>query len=1251
MPGPGRDPLKRKARSWPLLTYSALGGLRQDPQGGGESSASAEIDGIDGIGEISQIDGNGKSQVRVVLSTYGSRGDVEPLVGLAGRLKSLGAEVKVCAPPDEDFARRLATVGVEMVGVGRSARELTTAKAAPTPGNLPQRAAELIADQFAVLPAAAEGADVLLATGVMPAAAGARSVAEKLGVRSVSVTFQQLTLPSPHHSPLPYPGRPFPPGVTDNRALWDLDAQSIDALFGEALNTNRAAIGLPPVARVRDYVIGDRPWLASDPVLDPWQPTDGGLDVVQTGAWIVPDERPLPPQLTAFLEAGAPPVYVGFGSMPLRAQEGGPEEAARVAVEAVRAQGRRVILGSGWAGLALTEDLRDHDDCFVVGEVNQQALFRRVAAVVHHGGAGTTTTAARAAAPQVVVPQATDQPYWARRVADLGIGAAHDGPTPTVDSLSAALKAALAPGTAARATAVAGTIRTDGTTVAAKLLLGSESWRSRELRAENRYVTHLYGRLETQRDFATDRLRELHLQERGGTAQSRMERDTLESHHTRRLWELRAAENGLCFGRIENAEGERQYIGRIALADEDHEPVLTDWRAAAAEPFYRATPATPGAVVARRHLRSKGRTVVDFDDDAFGVSARETAAREQNGQHGQSGQGGHSGRDTAELSGESALLASLTAARTGRMADIVATIQAEQDRVIRSELGGVLVVQGGPGTGKTVVALHRAAYLLYTHRDRLAKRGVLVIGPNLTFLRYIDQVLPALGESEVVLSSIGALYPGVTGADTESPEAAAVKGDARMAGALVAALEGLRGLPETEWTIVVGKRSPDEKDLRIDRALCERAHRAAHKTNEPHNQARPDLIERLSSELALRIARDQERDGGAKMGMDAVATLADTLVAEPEFTALVDRLWPLLSPEQVLTALYGDPELRVRAMPDFSDAERAALQREVPDDQADWTTADVPLLDEAAELLGPLPGRTPARRATTAEEADELEHARAVVENFGEGLYEIDAEMLMRQYRGEESLRPLSERAIEDRTWGFGHIIVDEAQELSPMAWRLLTRRCPGRSMTIVGDLAQTGAPAGLSSWSEALDTYTAGRWRTVELTVNYRTPSEIMRVSEGVLRAVDPGRTAPSAVRSGGVPPWSLRIPGDDRGAALRAAVEKEIAALVRDGGRMAIIHAPGWPAELSDALAELKGVTVADGQSALDSPAVLMTAAQSKGLEFDAVLVVEPTAILAAHTRGVNDLYVAITRATKTLGVIHSEELPAMLEGLVPR
>ncbi|MFI6602546.1 glycosyltransferase [Nonomuraea sp. NPDC050536] len=400
--------------------------------------------------------------MRVLLSTWGSRGDVEPLAALAVRLRELGAEVRVCAPPDEEFVALLAGVGVPLIPLGPSVRSVVTGVRPPTAGDAFRLAAELVAARFVTLTAAAEGCDALVATGLMPA--GARSVAEKLGIRYVLACFHPFGLPSRHFPPMRRPGKPSPEEETDNRVLWEQDAQRVNALYGEALNSHRAAIGLPPVDNVRDHVFTGQPWLAADPTLGPWQDmTD--LDLVQTGAWILPDERPLPEELAAFLDAGAPPVYVGFGSMAMHIST----DLARVAIEAIRAQGRRVLLARGWADLALIDD---RDDCFVVGEVNHQALFGRVAAVVHHGGAGTTTKAALAGAPQVVVPQIADQPHWAGRVAELGIGAAHDGPAPTFDSLSAALRTALTPETRARAKAVAGTIRTDGATVAANLLLG-----------------------------------------------------------------------------------------------------------------------------------------------------------------------------------------------------------------------------------------------------------------------------------------------------------------------------------------------------------------------------------------------------------------------------------------------------------------------------------------------------------------------------------------------------------------------------------------------------------------------------------------------------------------------------------------------------------------------------------------------------------------------------------------------------------
>lgn len=403
--------------------------------------------------------------MRVLLMAYGSRGDVEPMVGLAVGLRALGAEVRVCAPPD--FAEPLESLGFPLAPIGRPLRPVVkavvTGTAPAAAEGLAERTAALLTSTYDAVAAAAEGCDVVVATGLIPAMAAARSVAEQLGIPYMSVAYFPAFLPSPHHPPLAWPGRPVPAEATDNRALWELNAENLNALFGKAINTHRASIGLPPVDSVRDHVLTDRPLLAADPVLSPWlEPAD--LDVVQTGAWIRPDERPLPADLEAFLNAGTPPVYVGFGSIPVR----DAQNVTRAAIEAIRAQGRRVLLSHGWADL---EPADDKDDCLAIDEVNHQALFRRVAAIVHHGGAGTTTTAARAGAPQVVVPQMADQPYWAGRVAELGIGAAHDGPTPTVESLSAALATALTPETEARAKAVADTIRTDGTAVAARLLL------------------------------------------------------------------------------------------------------------------------------------------------------------------------------------------------------------------------------------------------------------------------------------------------------------------------------------------------------------------------------------------------------------------------------------------------------------------------------------------------------------------------------------------------------------------------------------------------------------------------------------------------------------------------------------------------------------------------------------------------------------------------------------------------------------
>ncbi|WP_153032869.1 glycosyltransferase [Amycolatopsis sp. YIM 10] len=395
--------------------------------------------------------------MRILLSTIGSRGDVQPMLALAVELRALGREARLCAPPD--FRAPAEELGIPFVAVGPELR--STAKAAvPVAKADPEVRRKMVEGtvtaQFEAITEAAGGCDAIVAGGALQVAA--HSVAERLGIAYVYASYCPITLPSRYHAPPPTPME-RPEGAT-NRELWDLDARHFTELFGAKLNEHRAAAGLAPIDDVRGHIFTGKPLLAADPVLGPW-PEPAELEVLQTGAWILPDERPLPPEVEAFLDAGEAPVYFGFGSM--RA----PGDLAESMIGAARALGRRAILAHGWADLELPDDA---PDCLAVGEINQQSLFGRVAAAVHHGGAGTTTAAARAGAPQVVVPQTYDQRYWAQRVRQLGIGAAHAPGAPDTASLTDALAAALRPEVLPRAKSVASKMRADGAAVAAKLL-------------------------------------------------------------------------------------------------------------------------------------------------------------------------------------------------------------------------------------------------------------------------------------------------------------------------------------------------------------------------------------------------------------------------------------------------------------------------------------------------------------------------------------------------------------------------------------------------------------------------------------------------------------------------------------------------------------------------------------------------------------------------------------------------------------
>ncbi|MEZ2329567.1 glycosyltransferase [Mesorhizobium sp. RCC_202] len=407
--------------------------------------------------------------MRILLSTYGSRGDVEPLAALGAALQALGVEARVSAPGDAEFAALLARAGVPLAPafapVREWAKEMIRRRRASSPegiaGLISGQAAEIVARQYDALGVAAEGCDAVVGFGLFPSCAAARLVAEKKGIPYMLGTFCPIWLPSQHNRPHEYPGHPLPADITDNRALWERDIATKNALFGEAINSQRAKLDLPALDNVRAYVYGDPVLLICDPTLGPWQPSDL-IETVQPGACILPDERPLPDGLEAFLQAGSPPIYVGFGSIAVA------EETARAAIEAIRAHGRRVVIAKGWAELV---PIDDWDDCFAIGEVNQQALFARVAAVIHHGGAGTTHAAARSGVPQVIVPQIGDQPYWARRIAELGMGVAHDGPTPTTETLTAALEIALAPQVRVRAAEMVEEVSGDGAMQAANWLV------------------------------------------------------------------------------------------------------------------------------------------------------------------------------------------------------------------------------------------------------------------------------------------------------------------------------------------------------------------------------------------------------------------------------------------------------------------------------------------------------------------------------------------------------------------------------------------------------------------------------------------------------------------------------------------------------------------------------------------------------------------------------------------------------------
>ncbi|RKR74517.1 UvrD-helicase domain-containing protein [Frondihabitans australicus] len=746
-----------------------------------------------------------------------------------------------------------------------------------------------------------------------------------------------------------------------------------------------------------------------------------------------------------------------------------------------------------------------------------------------------------------------------------------------------------------------------------------------ELDRERDYVGALYERLDTLKDDARARLAETRRETVGGNHQSRSERDAYARLYEDTLAQLGEVDDRLAFGRLEltdpddpsiSGSGRYRYIGRIGLRDTDHHPILLDWRVPGASAFYQATAATPMGARARRHLTLQGREVTRIEDEVFDPELL--------------------GRDDVQLQGEGALMAALTAQRTGRMTDIVATIQAEQDRIIRSALDGILVVQGGPGTGKTAVALHRAAFLLYSHRERLRGSGVLVVGPSRSFLRYIEQVLPSLGESGVVLSSLGGLYPGVEATADDAPATAALKGSGQMADLLRRAVRSRQIAPTEPSDVEI-----DGERMTVQPGLVAEALKRAQERGKPHNEGRV-LFNRYALAALTRQLVDQLRGRGTTIDDADELVLREDVRQSYDVRVLLNTAWIPLSPEKLLEDLYARPNWLASITQRWSPEDRALLRRARGEA---FTISDVPLLDEAAELLGEFDTKVDAeRRALKQQQKRDIENAERAIENMQvEGL--VDARDIAGNFAERAVSLTSAERAADDRTWAYGHVVVDEAQELSPMQWRLLARRCPLRSFTVVGDIAQASSPASATSWDRALQgllprrrgaAQAGGSWRLEELTVNYRTPSQIVEYAEATARSTGLEITPSRSVRAS---EWAVRevsVPGrvQDPAPTVVSAVEADCA--VDSGGTLAVIAPEPLVTSLLAALSAAFPGLVADGSSSLTRPISVLSPATSKGLEFDSVVVVDPAGIVARSSRGNASLYVAETRPTQRLTVV---------------
>ncbi len=734
---------------------------------------------------------------------------------------------------------------------------------------------------------------------------------------------------------------------------------------------------------------------------------------------------------------------------------------------------------------------------------------------------------------------------------------------------------------------------------------------------EQEFVDRAYSRLDQLRSQYREQRQKIDANHGVGNAQGWTERDALATHFAELSSRLDNVEERLVFGRLDMKDHATHYIGRISLLDEHSSPLLVDWRAPISAPFYQATAQEPLGVVRRRHIATRARSVTSVEDELLDVD-----------------QAQHQG---LTLQGEGALMSALSSARSGRMGDIVATIQGEQDRVIRASDRGILVVQGGPGTGKTAVALHRAAYLLYTQRERLERSGVLIIGPSRTFLRYIEQVLPSLGESGVVQMTIGDIVPGLSAQDDDPVDIAAIKGRAAFSRILREAVRLIPRLPDRDQVLQVWNRRVTLRIKDVQEALSR-----ARRSGRPHNVARESFAMGLMELLAGRlIVEAGDASSTADIDPDDLRTWMSEIRDSVDARRAINLAWMPTQAPAFLRKLWSRPDLLAQAN------RKAGTPLSVEDlnllyrtQDEPLTISDIPLIDELEELLGTLDlASAQKRRAEEQREKEERERANEALKATGLGGGIVTADMLMRQTQEAPSLRPLAERARADRSWTYGHIVIDEAQDLSPMAWRCLLRRCPSRSMTVVGDLDQKRGHRRPNSWKQALGPAARAFNEEFVLSISYRTPRALTRIAQAVmaqhgtpvLYPMEAVRDVPDCYQVSHTHKDTLKECVSQIVSAMEERLDREEG---EGKGRICVI--------VPDAQAQLWHADES-GASALDQRVSYLTAAGSKGLEFDSVVVVEPGAIL---DQGSGDLFVALTRATHDLHAVTTTQLPRGME-----